>query len=286
VTLFNGSALILGTWFGGYTPPSGPIADLFDPTTGKFKATVGKPSLEHRWPHSTMLADGRVLVTSYTTGTPDIYDPAKDGFAPLANAPDLTGYRPTRLLDGRVLFVRGAHAPVRIYDPDANSWSTAGQGPTATDGDVYTLPDGRVLVVAGTMATSQDTSPTTAVELFDPAQNKDFAPASYHLIEPRQATMTTAMLGDGTVLVIGGEVGKNVAVPACSLNSFTLTDGVERIDPVAGAVTAFDKLPEKNFVMSGATLQDGSVVAAGGAPCGGGDAYPYFYFLQGTPPPK
>ena len=37
-------------------------------------------------------------------------------------------------------------------------------------------------------------------------------------------------------------------------------------------------------VMSAATMHDGSVVSAGGAPCGAANAYPYFYFLQGITP--
>ena len=51
-----------------------------------------------------------------------------------------------------------------------------------------------------------------------------------------------------------------------------------------GRVAPFASLPQKNFVMSAVTTLDGSVVAAGGAPCGGGAAYPYFYFLKGEPP--
>jgi hypothetical protein len=284
VTLLDGQTLVLGTWFGGYSPPSGPQADRFD-GKGNFTPTTGKPSVEHRWPHAVLLADGRVLVASFQLAAPEIYNPSTDAFTVVKNAPDTTGYTPVRMLDGRVLFVKGAKAPVRIYDPDADAWSVAGDGPTATDGQAYTLPDGRILYVAGTIATSVDTSPTDVLELFDP-KSTGFSPAAYKLKEPRQKTLTTAMLGDGSVLVIGGEIGKNVANPACSVNGFVLTSGVERVDPIAGTVTAFDPLPEKNFVMSGTTLLDGSVVAAGGAPCGGAQAFPYFYFLQGTPPPN
>lgn len=283
VTLLDGKTLVLGTWFGGYSPANGPFADLFE--SGTFKPTKGKPTLEHRWPHAVLLADGRAMIVSYTTAAPDLYDPATETFAPMSSAPDTTGYRPVRLLDGRVLLIKGARAPLRLYDPDTSAWTTAGLGPTAIDGDAYTLPDGRVLYIAGTLVGATETSPTAVLEIFDP-KAPDFSPLPYKLAEARQKTLTTAMLGDGTVLVIGGEVGKNVLVPACSVNSFVLTDGVERIDPAAKTVSAFDKLPEKNFVMSGATLHDGSVVAAGGAPCGGGNAYPYFYFLQGLPPPN
>ena len=283
VTLLTGSVLVLGTWFGGYSPPTGPLADRFDPATKTFTPTASPPSVEHRWPHAVLLADGRALVVSYTIGTVEIYDPATDSFALVAGAPDCTGYRPVRLLDGRIALVKGAAAPVQLFDPEAGTFTAAGAGPTALDGDLYTLPDGRVMCVAGSIMGATTMTPTDVIELFDPAAN-GFQPAPYHLVEARERTLTTAMAGDGTVLVLGGEVGDQVLNPACSVNTFVLTDGVERIDPVAAAVTAFAALPEKNFVMSAATTLDGSVVAAGGAPCGGGAAYPYFYFLKGEPP--
>jgi hypothetical protein len=283
VTLLTGNVLVLGTWFGGYSPPNGPLADLFDPATTTFTATANKPSVEHRWPHAVLLADGRALVVSYTVGTVEIYDPASDSFSLVASAPDCTGYRPTRLLDGRIALVKGAGATVHLFDSDTGTFTDAGAGPTALDGDLYTLPDGRVMYVAGSIMGPTSMTPTDVLELFDPAAS-GFQPASYHLVEARERTLTTAMAGDGTVLVLGGEVGDQVLNPACAVNTFVLTDGVELIDPVAGQVTAFAALPEKNFVMSAATTLDGSVVAAGGAPCGGAEAYPYFYFLKGEPP--
>lgn len=285
VTLLSGKTLVLGTWFGGVSAVNGPLADLFDAKTKTFTPTANKPTLEHRWPHAVLLADGRALIVGYTSGVVELYDPSSDAFSDVAGAPDCTGYRPTRLLDGRVLLVKGGNAPVHLFDPEAGSFGDGGTGPSAIDGDLFTLPDGRVLYVAGSIPTSTQLLPTDVLELWDPAQ-PGFKAASYHLSQKRQRTLTTAMAGDGSVLVLGGEVGDQVLNPACSSNTFVLTDGVERIDPVAGVVSAFDKLPEKNFVMSAATTLDGSIVAAGGAPCGGGMAYPYFYFLKGKPAVK
>ncbi len=280
ITLLGGQVLVLGTWYGGASPPNGPIADLFDPATTAFAPTAGKPATEHRWPHAVTLADGRVLVVDGAAGFLDLYDPGPSTFSLSPIQTDLTGYRPARLLDGRVLLVRGAKSPSYFFDPETGTIALAGQGPTAVNGDVHTLPDGRVLYVAGSIVGGGVQTPTDTLEIFDPA-NPGFQPAPYHLAAPRQQTLTTAMLGDGTVLVLGGEVGNQVANPSCGANTFVLTDGVERIDPIAGKVTAFDSLPERNFVMSATTMLDGSIVAAGGAPCGGGAAYPYFYFLEG-----
>ena len=283
VTLLTGKTLVLGTWFGGFSPPNGPIADLFDPGNTTFTPTAGKPSTEHRWPHAVLLADGRVLIVGYAAGFLEFYDPATNAFSLSPTATDCSGYRPTRLLDGRVLLVKGGNAPVYVFDPENTTIFPGGDGPTAIDGDVYTLPDGRVLYVAGSIPSGDALLPTDVVEIFDPAQ-MGFQPAPYHLAAARQRTLTTAMAGDGSVLVLGGEVGNQVLNPACANDTFVLTDTVERIDALAGNVTMFDKLPEKNFVMSAVTTRDGSIVAAGGAPCGGGMAYPYFYFLKGMMP--
>lgn len=285
VTLLTGKTLVLGTWFGGYSPPGGPIADLFEPQAGTFAPTASPPSVEHRWPHAVLLADGRALVVSYQTPGVELYDPDKDAFSLAAGAPDVTGYRPARLLDGRVLLVKGGLAPTYVFNSDTGAFTPVGIGPTATDGDLYTLPDGRVLYVAGSTVGATSLEPTGALELWEPG-TKDFKPATYHLATPRQRTLTTAMAGDGAVLVLGGEIGSQVLNPACSANTFVLTDTVERIDTALGMVTSFQPLPEKNFVMSATTMLDGSIVAAGGAPCGGGSAYPYFYFLKGDPTPK
>ena len=279
MTLLTGKTLVLGTWFGAPGAVTGPLADLFDGASGTFTPTSSKPSVEHRWPHAAMLADGRVIIVSYDTAAPDLYDPATDSFAPLAGAPNTTSYRPARLLDGRIVLVEGSHGIVHIFDPDLGTWSDAGPGPTANDGDVFTLPDGRVLYVAGRVGEQ----PTDLVEVFDPTKTTGFSPTPYHLAQARN-WQTTALLGDGSILVIGGNL--SVAPNDCAAAGWAPTSAVERIDPVAGTVVPFDALPDKNFVMTAATMQDGSVVSAGGASCGGGNAYPYFYFLQGKPPPK
>jgi hypothetical protein len=48
-------------------------------------------------------------------------------------------------------------------------------------------------------------------------------------------------------------------------------------------VSAFPALPEPNWTLSAAPLLDGSLIAVGGMTCGGAVAYPYLYFLKGTP---
>lgn len=285
VTMLNEKVLLLGTWYGGYSPPSGPVADLFDPSTATFSSTQGQVGIEHWHPHGVLMADGRVLFVSGASSAVHIYDPDADSFSTVPGAPDCTGYRPVRLLDGNVLLVAGANSPTYLFDPETESITDVGPGPDALGGSVHTLVDGRVMVVGGTLPdlAAQQKYPTGVLEIWEPGAN-GFSALPYGLATPRQETLTTAMAGDGSILVLGGEVGNQVIGPACAINTFVITEGVERIFPDEGKVEPFPSLPEPNFVMSAATLHDGSVVAAGGAPCGNADAYPYFYFLEGRDP--
>jgi hypothetical protein len=287
MTLLDERVLLLGTWYGGFSPPGGPVADLFDSKKETFSPTSQGPGVEHRNPKAVLLVDGRVLIVSGLSSEAQIYDPESDSFATLPGTPDLTGYRPTRLLDGRVLLVRGSKSTSYRYDPDGDSFEGVGPGPSAEGGHVFTLTDGRVIYVGGTLpdASAQMTYPTDVLEIYEPGGN-GFSALPYHLMLPRQSTLTTAMAGDGSLLVLGGEVGNQVLISACEVNTFVITDQVERIFPDEGKVEAFPSLPEANFVMSAATLHDGSIVAAGGAPCGNAVAYPYFYFLEGREVPK
>ena len=60
---------------------------------------------------------------------------------------------------------------------------------------------------------------------------------------------------------------------------------VETIDPVAGTVTAFSKLPNTNTEWTAVTLLDGSVLGVGGGACGTTMALPDIDFLAGAPIP-
>ena len=66
----------------------------------------------------------------------------------------------------------------------------------------------------------------------------------------------------------------------------SLDDTVDQIDPVAGKVTPFAKLPNKNTEWVAVTLLDGSVLGVGGGACGTATALPDLDFLPGKPGPK
>jgi hypothetical protein len=283
VTLLTGKVLIMGTWYGGATWAT-PDADLFDPTTNSFSKTKSPPPAQANYPHAVLLADGRVLVTSTGAAPVQIYDPESDSFSvpPGAPADPQSNYWPVRLLDGRVLLVQGGQAPLRVFDPDTGTFSEGGKGPAAVGGALFALPDGRVLHAGGTIFSSDASNPTDVIELYDEGI-KSFAPASYKLLLPKQY-LSTALAGDGTVVVLGGTINALKEPVACSQGGFLTTDVVDSIDPEFNQVSPFTSLPDKNFVMTPATLLSGSIIAAGGAPCGDALAYPYFYYLKSFKP--
>lgn len=279
VTLLTGKVLVLGT-ANVYTAT--PNAELFDPATSMFAPTTGQPPAPQNRAFATLLCDGRVLATSQTTTGALVYDPATDGFAAVPGAPNGVGYEPVRLLDGRVLLVgAGPSEPAYLFDPDTGAFTAAGPGPVADASSwiyrgtqrAYVLPDGRVLAIGGYGART--------VSSFDPATPAlGFATTPYALAEPLHYTTITIM-GDGSVFVIGGAT---VATGDCGRGGWTLTAGVERIDPVAAAIAPFDALPDAAMDLGAVTLLDGSVIAGGGEVCGGLPTHPYLYYLEGVPP--
>lgn len=280
VTLLTGKVLVVGT-DNAYV--ANPNAELFDPATSTFRATAGQPPVGQNRAFAAMLPDGRVLVTSQTTAGALIYDPMADGFSPVPNAPNAAGYEPVLLPDGRVLLVAGNPlGAAYLYDPQSGSFTAAGPSPEADASTsvfrgaqrAFAIPDGRVISLGG--------YGSKTIALFDPnAPGDGFVTAPYSLAEPLHYTSITLM-GDGTVFVLGGAT---TATGDCGGSStWVLTDMVERIDPVAGTIGTFDKLPEAAMDLGAVTLLDGSVIAGGGEVCGGAPTHPYLYFLKGKVP--
>jgi N-acetylneuraminic acid mutarotase len=163
---------------------------------------------------ATLLADGRVLVTGYTS-IPEVnaetYDPAAAAWtltSPMTR--DRAGHTATRLADGRVLVVGGEmpryggdwfpfEGSAEIFDPAANAWASTGSLATKRGGFTATLlPTGEVLVVGGY---SSDDDSLASAELFDPATGQ-WKPAASMQVARFWHTATS--LPDGNVLVVGG----------------------------------------------------------------------------------
>jgi hypothetical protein len=273
--LESGKVLIAGgNEFNGYPTwlPATPTAELYDPASHSFKNT-GSMKAARTQHTATVLADGRVLIVGGSTSvealaTTEIYDPEAGGFVAAAS---LTSARrdhsATMLPSGKVLIAGGendkeALASAEIYDPVTNSFSETGAMTSPRSGHTATLlANGKVLITGGNSSPGliSNTSPLASAELYDPISGV-FSPT---------ASMTTGRIGhtatllpNGGVLITGGyiEYLNSVVVPFGdgSISS------AEIYDPASSSFSPTDSMNVPRFWHSATTLQDGSVLIAGG----------------------
>ena len=87
-------------------------------------------------------------------------------------------------------------------------------------------------------------------------------------------------------MVLGSITATYPQTAGCQTYTFEKTATVEVVDPTAASVSTFTPLPEANITLVAGTLLDGSIVAGGGAECGGAASIPYIYFLKALPVPR
>ena len=216
--LADGRVLVTG---GGSL--AAPFSETYDPATEQW--TIGENLLVGRRGHTgTLLADGRVLVAGgfvcctgngqIFTDAAEIYDPTTGTFqltAPLRQARGF--HRATLLADGRVLLSGGfgaagapdfeALAASEIFDPVTEKFSSVGGLQVGRAGhSALLLPDGRVLAVGGTRGGAQAASGISETELFDAPTGKWTAGPR---LDPAWVGVTATLLGNGKVLLFGGE---------------------------------------------------------------------------------
>ena len=122
-------------------------------------------------------------------------------------------HRATLLADGRVLLSGGfgaagapdfeALAASEIFDPVTEKFSSVGGLQVGRAGhSALLLPDGRVLAVGGTRGGAQAASGISETELFDAPTGKWTAGPR---LDPASVGVTATLLGNGNVLLFGGE---------------------------------------------------------------------------------
>ena len=258
--LDDGRVLIVG---------SGVVAEIYDPSTGKF-TTTGSLSHDRTQPSAVTLHDGRVLVVGAAdnvdakdTGA-EIYDPATGKFTPARPLVDRSGPAVALLQDGRVLVAGGADvrsssedcvASAELYDPTSGKFTMTGSMRAAREAATATvLSDGRVLVAGGGPCGDPQSGTATTyatAEIYDP-RTGTFSPAGDMSVEREEDTAT--LLPDGRVLVAGGfsylsgQYYSSAEIFDPSTNRFALTGSMTtaRSDDVA------------------VLLPDGKVLVAGG----------------------
>ena len=202
-------------------------AELFDPRTSTWNSVIPGMTTARTGAAAVRLNDGRVLVTggadvggsgSTVLASAELFDPAGNVFtrtgAMRDARQDLTA---TRLLDGKVLVAGGATdtaslASAEIFDPARGTWTATGamRDSRRLHGAVL-LHDGMVLVSAGETLQQGARAPLASAELFDPRLGR-WSPAAA-MGCPRRAP-AVAGLGDGSVLVLGGDASLPAQPPA------------------------------------------------------------------------
>ncbi len=287
VTLLDGRVLVYGgaCTVGNAMNCTGNLksADLFDPSTNMF--SPAKPlTVDRYWTYGVLLPDARVLVASANDPSIEVYDPDADTFTKVGQLAEahVLGFM-ARLRDGRVLIgggFQGAGAgTAALFDPDTNALQPVGNLVQPRGWlTAHTLPDGRVAVVGGTAPVTNTYTPLLSIEVFDP-QSKMFSTSPVMLQKPRFAH-ASALVRDGSILVLGGYVLPTACMPPADTNT------VDQIDLVQNKVTTFASLAQARVESNAVTLLDGSVLHVAGGHCGTQVAQPYLDFLAGAPGPN
>ncbi|MFD6974757.1 Kelch repeat-containing protein [Streptomyces sp. NPDC059949] len=260
-------------------------AALFTPATGTWSPTA--PLRTARRMHTTtVLADGRVLVSGGYSGPPafpvrplataEVYDPVTGHWtdtAPMGQP--RCAHSATVLADGRVLVVGGSDrrsgdserslTSAEVFDPAGGGrWSATGD---LADGRAHhpavALADGSVLVAGGWTATSRDVSGGVALahcERYDPGSGT-WAPTA-GLASPRTAHQLTP-LPDGSVLATGGGAGGGIG-PDGRVDPYSLSTA-ERYHPGRGTWTREPDMPCGRSLHPAVALASGEVLVVGGS---------------------
>lgn len=209
VLLGNGTVLVVGGDDGSGAMGYVATAEIYTPGTGLFTAAAGAMGVARFYPTTTLLADGRVLVTggssnSAVLASAEIYDPATGTFAATGSmSAARAGHTATRLADGKVLITGGYgstfDATAEIFDPATGLFSATGNVMSTVryDHTATLLGDGKVLVSGGLTAADA----TTGADIYDPASSTFTATSALDAARWRH---TSTRLADGKVLVAGG----------------------------------------------------------------------------------
>jgi N-acetylneuraminic acid mutarotase len=268
VLLPDGRVLAMGgTTTGGLPLDS---AEIYDPATRVWSVTTSMNRARARI-YPIVLPDGKVLVAGGGDDAQscELYDPATATWTVTGSLLHKRfGHHATLLTNGKVLVaggVAGNHgfvAQCELYDPATGTWSDTGAlNVPRTQNVQVLLAGGGVLVAGGYYGDGLTT--TDSAEIYNPTTG--LWKTSGSLTVPR-ADFTANLLNDGKVFAAGGT---NQPFGEGGLAS------IEEFDPSTGGWLELPTMlapPRAQHTTT--TLQDGSLIVAGGFVTGFGDFAP------------
>ena len=213
------------------------------PPPGFRLRTLGNMMVGRSSHGSTLLADGRVLITagfasaSSITSTAEIFNPSGETFA--RTGVDMVAGRgfhtATLLSDGRVLIAGGVSGATfsesnsaEIYDPVTDTFAATGAMTDARAFHTATrLGNGYILIAGGTVPQAGGAFSSRKAELYDPVFGQ-FSPLQDMSVY--RAAHTATMLADGRVLLCGGnssDLRAEIFDPG--IGAFTIVSGNMRV---------------------------------------------------------
>ncbi len=256
--LQNGNVLVAGGVSSGVSIA---LTEVYSTSAGTFSATgsLTQPLDGHS---ATLLANGQVLIaggisTTTFANASELYDPLAGTFTATGSLEEPRFSSLAILLGSGKVMVAGGGLPtaigsIEIYDPGAGIFSSTSTFMhfSRTGSTVTKLADGRFLFVGGL---GLDGNPVLSAEIFDPATNKFSLTGA--LAAGRQMH-TATLLGNGTVLVVGG-------FPNSLQTSYV--SSAEIYNPVSGTFGAAPSNPNITRANHTVTLlPNGKVLIAGG----------------------
>ena len=253
-------------------------AELYDPSTGTWTAT-GSMRTPRSWHTATLLRDGKVLVAggfcdpNTTRGCPavepngamavaELYDPRTGKWSPTGTmTTERSEHSAILLANGKVLVAGAEHrdgiyASTELYDPGTGKWTATGSMITARHQQfAVKLEDGKVLMFGGCCPVSPAPPDLASAEVYDPRTGK-WTPTG-DLITGRAQGGTAALLGNGTVIVAGGD-------PGGAADGDPMLASAELYDPTSGTWTATASMNGPRVESAFALLNDGEVLVVGG----------------------
>lgn len=130
------------------------------------------------------------------------------------------GAKAIRMSDGRIMIVGGSSTAlgIEIYNPTTDTWDL---GPNLAvphyDPALSTLKDGRIVAIGGTSGAG-----AAGAEIFDGAKWTTFGPTTF----PRMTWARTAVLSDGTLLVVGADTSVGGTTDKTLTFTYNPTSGV------------------------------------------------------------